>query len=157
MARIELTHGLYAEVDDLDLPLVSVKSWHARMRRDGKGYYAVSTGGVRMHRLLLGVTDSRIVDHKDGDGLNNKRDNLREGTQSKNCVNRKTTPGTNLRGARPKKGRWQAYIKYRGKQRSLGYFDTEQEAHEAYLVEAHKLHGDWMPLPPPPGIVGTKE
>jgi len=103
-----------------------------------------------MHRFLLGVTDSRIVDHKDGNGLNNKRENIRAGTQSKNCVNRQTTPGVHLRGARQKKNRWQAYIKYQGRQRSLGYFSTEQEAHEAYLAEGKKLHGDWMPLPPPP-------
>ena len=150
MAKIELTHGLFAEIDDADIHLISGRSWHARKRRDGKTHYAVSTAGVRMHRLLLGVTDGRIVDHKDGNGLNNRRDNLRAGTQSKNCVNRITTPGKNLRGTRPKKGKWQAYIKYQGRQRSLGYFETEKAAHEAYLAEARRLHGDWMPLPPPP-------
>ena len=45
------------------------------------------------------------------------------------------------------KRKWQAYIKFQGKQRSLGYFKTEQEAHMAYMAEARKIHGDWMPLP----------
>jgi hypothetical protein len=150
MAKIELSRGLFAEVDDADLLELSAYSWHAVARRDGKGFYAKNTAGKRMHRLLMGVSDSLVVDHRDGDGLNNRRENLRIGTQSQNCVNRLVTPGNTLRGARPKKGKWQAYIKYQGKQRSLGYFSTEQEAHAAYLAEALRLHGDWMPLPEPP-------
>ena len=148
--RVPLTQGLEALIDAADLPLIAGKSWQARPRRDGKGHYAVSSGGTRMHRLLMGVWDHRIVDHRDGDGLNNRRSNLRVGTQSGNSVNRRTTPGKYLRGARPKKGKWQAYIKFQGRQRSLGYYETEQQAHEAYLAEATKLHGDWMPLPAPP-------
>lgn len=149
-AEIPLTLGQVAIINAADLNLVLRHKWHARPRRDRRGYYAVNSSGLRMHRMLLGVWDDRIVDHKDGDGLNNRRDNLRAGSQSSNCVNRKVTPGPHLRGARPKKGRWQAYIKLAGKQRSLGYFATEKEAHAAYLAEATRLHGDWMPLPTPP-------
>ena len=147
IATIPLTLGQVTIVDEADLPLVERHTWQARPRRDGKGFYAVNSGGTRLHRLLLGVWDDRIVDHIDGDGLNNRRNNLRAGTQSQNCVNRRTTPGKYLRGARPKKGKWQAYIKLAGRQRSLGYFDTQEEAHAAYLAEAVQLHGDWMPLP----------
>lgn len=148
--HIPLTLGLFADIDTSDEHLVSGCSWQARHRRDKKGYYAVSSSGIRMHRLILGVYDSRIVDHKDGNGLNNKRNNIRPGTQSQNCVNRRTTPGLYLRGTRPKNNKWQAYIKYKGKQRSLGYCITEIEAHEAYISEAIKMHGDWMPLPEAP-------
>ena len=147
---IPLTHGLYAQIDACDYHLVAGKHWHATSRRDGKGHYAVSTGGTRMHRLILGAHGAEIVDHINGDGLDNRRKNIRKGTQSQNCVNRRVTPGHYLRGARPKKGMWQAYIKYRGKQRSLGYYATEQEAHQAYMAAATELHGEWMPLPPPP-------
>lgn len=150
---IELTKGKQAIIDDCDAHLVSGRKWQAHQRRDGMGWYAVSGGGIRMHRLLLGVTDKAvIVDHVDGDGLNNRRLNIRSGTQSLNCVNRKTTPGKYLRGARPKKGRWQSYIKLNGVQRSLGYFATEQEAHRAYMTEARRIHGDWMPLPSAPAL-----
>lgn len=150
MPKIELTLGLFAEVDESDFPALSHQSWHATQRRDGKGFYAKNSEGKRMHRVLMGVEDHLVVDHRDGDGLNNRRANLRVGTQSQNCVNRLTTPGSNLRGARPKKGSWQGYIKYQGRQRSLGYFKTEKEAHAAYLAAAARLHGDWMPLPAPP-------
>lgn len=148
--EIPLTLGQSCVIDRDDLPLIERFKWHARPRRDGCGYYAVSTSGIRMHRLLVGAWGAEIVDHRDGNGLNNRRSNLRKGTQSQNCVNRRKTPGSNLRGVRPKKGKWQAYIKYQGKQRSLGYFDSAEKAHTAYLVEAYRLHGDWMPLPEPP-------
>jgi len=150
VAKIPLTLGLFATIDVADLPLVSGCRWQARRRRDGKTHYAVNHSGIRMHRLIAGASGTEIVDHRDGDGLNNTRSNIRKGTQSQNCVNRQTTPGKYLRGARPKKNKWQAYIKLGGKQRSLGYFDTESDAHAAYLVEARRLHGDWMPLPEPP-------
>jgi len=149
---IPLTRGLAAVVDEADFDMLSGMSWQAHIRRDGRGHYAVSSGR-RMHRLIMQAPAHMIVDHINGDGLDNRRCNLRIGTQSLNGVNRKTTPGLYLRGARPKKGLWQAYIKTGGKQKSLGYFATEHEAHAAYLREAHQRYGDWMPLsePPTPG------
>lgn len=148
--QIPLTLGQVATINLEDLPLISGRKWQAHRRRDGKGYYAVNSSGLRMHRMLCGVWDSRIVDHRNGDGLDNRRCNIRIGTQSLNSVNRLTTPGPYLRGCRPKFNKWRATIKHGGKQRSLGYFDTEQEAHQAYLAEAARLYGDWMPLPSPP-------
>lgn len=150
IVKIKLTLGQFATIDEEDLQVIGKITWQASKRRDGKGFYAISSDGVRMHRMLLNAPSDMIVDHIDGDGLNNSRTNLRIGTQSQNCVNRKTTPGKYLRGTRPRKGKWQAYIKYKGKQRSLGCFFTEELAHLAYLAEARKLHGDWMPLPKPP-------
>lgn len=155
MITIPLTLGQVALIDDADLTLVEHHSWHARPRRDGRGYYAVNASGIRMHRLLLGVWDKRIVDHRDGNGLDNRRPNLRVGSQSLNCVNRKTTPGKHLRGVDPRNRQWRARIKVGGKMRLIGTFATEREAHEAFLSESHRLHGDWQPLPrplPPPPL-----
>ena len=146
---IPLTRGQSAIIDLADSPVVSGRSWQAQFRSDGKGFCAVSDG-LRMSRLLTNPSKDQIVDHINGDGLDNRRANLRLGSQSQNCVNRKTTPGPYLRGARPKKNKWQAYIKYRGHQKSLGYFRTEREAHVAYLDAGRKLHGNWMPLPEGP-------
>lgn len=148
--RVELTHGQFSVVDIDDAASVASVKWHAAPRRDRRGFYAVNSRGERMHRVLMRPGPGQIVDHVNGDGLDNRRANLRVGTQSGNCVNRKTTPGSHMRGARPKKGKWQAYIKFAGKQRSLGYFNTEGDAHRAYLAEAKRLHGDWMPLPDAP-------
>lgn len=153
MITIQLTRGLTAVADDDCFNLLSKNKWQAQERSDGKGWYAVGRGGQKMHRVIMGAPLDMIVDHINGDGLDNRKTNLRVGTQSQNCVNRKNTPGKFLRGVRLKKSKWQAYIKYRGKQRSLGYFDTEIGAHEAYLIEAKAIHKDWMPLPSAP----TKE
>ncbi|WP_242218058.1 HNH endonuclease [Shinella zoogloeoides] len=155
-AEVPLTLGQVCIIDLSDLPFVQRFKWHARPRRDGLGFYAANSSGQRMHRLLLEAGQDEVVDHKDGDGLNNRRANLRKGTQSQNCVNRRQTPGANPRGTRLKKGKWQAYIKFRGKQHSLGYFDTAEQAHEAYVREATRLHGDWMPLPSPPRALDQK-
>jgi len=146
MTNIQLTRGMATTVDDDCLELLLKNKWQAKARRDGKGWYAVARGGRRMHRVILGASPGQIVDHINGDGLDNRKCNLRLGTQSQNCVNRKDTPGNYLRGTRPKKDKWQAYIKYEGKQRSLGYYDTEYEAHQVFLREATKLHKNWMPL-----------
>jgi HNH endonuclease len=153
--KFPLTRGQCTEIDDLDFDKIRIFTWHATQRRDGRGWYAKSTQGIRMHRLLLNPPSGLIVDHINGDGLDNRRTNLRIGTQSNNCVNRLRTPGKFLRGARPKKNRWQASIKLNGKQRHLGYFASELEAHNAYLVEATRLYGDWMPLPSPPSKEGA--
>lgn len=149
-ARVPLTRGLAAIIDADDLMHVCGRKWQAHARRDGKGYYAVDSSGTRMHRLLMGPGDGQIVDHIDGDGLNNTRKNLRIGTQSQNCVNRKTTPGRYMRGVRKWKRRWKASIKVGNKQKHLGIFASELEAHEAYLKASKELHGDWQPLPEPP-------
>ena len=149
MRSIELTRGQRAVVDDEDYHVVAGRSWQAQPRRDGKGWYAVARGGVRMHRLIMGVSGGRIVDHANGDGLDNRRQNLRVGTQSQNCVNRKTTPGRYMRGTRKTRyGRWQATIKDGNKNKHLGCFATELEAHLAYVAAAKKIHGEWLPEPP---------
>lgn len=78
-ATIPLTRGKFTIIDADDLPIVEGRSWQAHERRDGKGWYAVSDG-TRMHRLLMNAPSNQIVDHRDGDGLNNRRGNLRIGT-----------------------------------------------------------------------------
>lgn len=164
MREIPLTRGKVALVDDEDVPIVASFRWQATPasnNKDGSGiWYATCSVWVReerrshtlrMHRVLVGASGEEIVDHIDGDGLNNTKKNLRKGTQSQNCVNRKTTPGPYLRGTSPKHRKWRADLKYQGLRLYLGYFDTEQEAHAAYLAEAKRIHGDWVPsLPIPP-------
>lgn len=150
MKLIELTKGHFAIVDDQDFELLNKLKWQASGPKSNNAFYAVSRGGIRMHRIIMDCPEDMIVDHINGNGLDNRRSNLRIGTQSLNCVNRKRTPGANLRGARKKKNRWQAYIKIHGKQKSLGYFSTEIEAHNAYMAAAAKEYGNWMPLPKGP-------
>lgn len=92
------------------------------------------------------VPSDLIVDHIDGDTLDNRKVNLRIGTLSLNSVNRKRTAGKFLRGVRKKCQRFQAYITINGKQKPLGTFDTELLAHEEYIKVAREVYGEWFPL-----------
>ena len=77
---IVLGNGTAVVVDEADYALVSPFYWHAHRRPDGHGYYARATVGsqrVFMHTLLMGKRDGFHVDHKNGNGLDNRRDNLR--------------------------------------------------------------------------------
>ena len=86
-----------------------------------------------MHRVILGVTDpAQIVDHIDGDGLNNTRANLRVVSASENVKNRQKSRAKNkCPGAYPESGKWLAKVCIDYKQHRLGRFDTEAEAIKA--------------------------
>lgn len=89
--------------------------------------------------------DSRI-DHKDGDGLNNRISNLRKASQSENSQNRRTRADnqTGLKGVqlRPN-GTWRARIFLEGRSVNLGHFPTAEEAHDAYVREAAARFGEF--------------
>lgn len=86
-ARVELTRGYWAVVDLADVPVLEGYPWRVHVAC-GKLYAVRSERGdmVQMHRMLLGLGRSQrgctgdrlVVDHRDGDGLNNRRSNLRE-------------------------------------------------------------------------------
>lgn len=95
-AIIQLTRGLSAIVDVEDLPLVNNYKWHAK--KCGVKMYAASrepsSAGkktIYMHRLILAGEE---IDHRDGDGLNNKKCNLRVCSRSQNNANRHSIPTT---------------------------------------------------------------
>jgi hypothetical protein len=134
----------FALVDDEDYELVSRYSWSLAVR--GAISYAQGPIGrgrsVYMHRLLLSLQlgDRRVVDHRNGDGLDNRRANLRAITTAENMRNRRPrlrqVGSSAFRGVSwfPLRDKWRATATVNGKQRSLGYFHDELEA--ARAVEA---------------------
>ena len=87
------------------------------------------------------------VDHIDGDGLNNRRGNLRLATAGQNQHNkglqRNNTSGFKGVRWRSDKGKWVARIDKDGKRRHLGYFDTVEGAHSAYVAASMAIHGEF--------------
>lgn len=148
MKRIELTQNRVALVDDQDYAVLSQARWYAQKVAGSDLYYAKrKVGGriVAMHTFLLGATSGHI-DHIDGNGLNNQRNNLRMATPSQNGGNRKVNANntTGFKGVcyLSKRNRYAAQIA--GK--TLGYFRTAKEAAQAYNAAAVSRYGDFAKL-----------
>jgi hypothetical protein len=156
MKTLELSLGCVAMVDDEDFEWLSKFSCSTQ-RVDGKlKYGAISmrttaTGRTKkylLHRIILGITDPKVyVDHKDGNGFNDQRSNLRIATNAQNQYNAKkhkdNTSG--YKGVRwSKAGKcWIAQIQHNKKERHIGSFKCPIEAAKAYDAKAIELHGEF--------------
>jgi len=159
-AEISLTKGKVAIIDAVDLPVVSQLSWYASIRKYKykENTYAAAWGGligikriIWLHRLLLGILDRPEVeaDHRDGDGLNNRRSNLRICTRAQNARNGRARAGSGFKGVyfhhkgnRP----WRATIHVDNRQIILGDFANPQDAAHAYNVAALSHYGEFANL-----------
>lgn len=150
MAVVSLTQGQFALVDDADLATISAYRWRYQRRYDGRGGYATThvrgADGIKrqmgMHRLLLAPPSHLQVDHINGDGLDNRRANIRICTSAQNAANRpsrKAIKGICQRGA----GRYLAVIYSTPGRYEFGPFETEHEAGRAYDAACRILHGEF--------------
>lgn len=151
MKYINLTKEKRAIVDDADFEYIDKLNWCFT-----KGYAAKKVVGNKnlfMHTLIMNCPDNMKVDHKNGDGLDNRRSNLRVCTQQQNTFNQKLSK-TNTSGYKgvcyspygKRLKRWVAKINKDGKQKHLGYFLTAKEAALAYNVSAKDLFGEFAQL-----------
>jgi hypothetical protein len=155
MKEIPLTQGKVARVDDLDFARLSKFKW--TFHREHRSEYAIrcvpNTGPgprqrmLKMHREILDVRPDEIVDHRDGDGLNCQRYNLRIASAETNGGNRrKLKPGrSRFKGVRPSRGKWRAYICHKGI-RNLGTFCSEEAAAKEYDRAARIAWGEFARL-----------
>jgi len=161
MKKIALTQGKTALVDDADYEWLNQWKWIAnRMKTHHILYYAVrgiaiakgKQGHQEMHRLILRLQpgDKRECDHRDGDGLNNQRSNLRICTKTQNQQNqRKQKSGSSkYKGVswRQDYCKWRSRIQLNGKLIHLGYFLSEKAAGTAYNQAASKHFGEFARL-----------
>lgn len=148
--------GLVALVDDEDFERLNKWDWHV-----GKGnrtFYArrfttntIKREGIHMHKeILICNASDLVVDHKDGNGLNNQKNNLRIATHSQNVANRRSHKNSTSKylgvSWNSQKKLWQAAIMTNYKTTYLGCFDIETEAAEAYNEAAKTVHGEFARL-----------
>lgn len=121
-----------AIIDIEDVDRCSQLKWHIKTSRHTN--YAIATidehTKVFLHRFVLNYDGPDDIDHKDRDGLNNRKSNLEVCSHSKNLTNQ----GTHRKGIkRVPSGRYQAHITHDYQDIYLGTFDTEDEAYEARM------------------------
>lgn len=162
MAVINAKDGQPILVDDEDLDALSQHRWYVRCPdRRTNCVYAVTKiyhpaplcrqQTVYMHRLLLNAPTGTQVDHVNGDGLDNRRTNLRLCTQSQNNANCRTRNTTGFRGVyRTPANTFRASIttgrRSPAKSRLLGTFPTGEQAARAYDAAAAEMFGEFATL-----------
>lgn len=158
MKEIQLTKGKVALVDDEDYDKLSNYKWFSH--KGYSTYYAFrnssAKGGkkrtfILMHREILGLTNPTVLcDHKDHNGLNNQRWNLRSATKSENNSNRRPTENRTSKylgvSWNRKKNKWVAQITSNRKKIWIGACENECEAALAYNEKAIELHGQFAKL-----------
>ena len=152
MKEIQLTQGKVVLVDDEDFDWLSKSNWHY-----SKGY-AVRTSTkesgkqrtILMHREIIKTPDGMETDHINGNGIDNRRENLRICTGSENRRNKKRNR-KNISGYKgvcfyKRDKNWRVQIDVRKQHIFLGYFDTAEEAARVYDDAAKKYHGEFANL-----------
>lgn len=155
MKTIPLTRGLEAIVDDEDFCRVAARTWQAKpaLSKNGRqlGWYVQRRDAgktVYLHRFVLSAATGFLVDHINGDGLDNRRSNLRICSRAQNRANSVGRIGVSgYRGVhRTKNERWYARIEIDGRARSVGVFDDPKDAARAYDAAALELFGAFAVL-----------
>ena len=148
MKEIPLSKGLNAIVDDEDFKMLSNSKWRATKNHNTHYAVAGSNENFRyMHRLLCRTEEGLVVDHINGDGLDNRKSNLRAVPLSINRLSSKisknNTSGFKGVGFCKQTGRYTAWIWKDNKKIWLGRHDTIEEAKKAYMEASRIYHGEF--------------
>lgn len=136
ITSVALNKNKLAIIDGGDSQLVQGYVWYEMPVRD-TSYAATAINGrtVYMHRLIMSAPTGIEVDHKNGDGLDNRRCNLRLATHQENLANQKLSRA-NTSGYKgvvlQKSGTWRAQAKHSGKMYNLGSYHKIEDAARAY-------------------------
>jgi hypothetical protein len=162
--RIPLTQGCVALIDadefdrehTVEFPnglvwrgRICEQSWAAKVKPHTT-YAKASLGSsleLRLHRVVMDAKVGELIDHQDGNGLNNTRENLRRATHQGNSANSRSQRGSVSRfkgvGYHKQARKWEAFIRHEGKKQHLGLHDDEESAARAYDEMAIRLFGEF--------------
>jgi hypothetical protein len=151
--ELPLTKGYVALVDDEDFERINAFKWQAHLtpRRDGTvrvyGFRTHAKKGIYLHRFILNAPKGVDVDHKNGDGLDCRRSNMRLATRSQNLANlpwnAANTSGFKGVSFHKQSGRIQVVIGYRNRRYHIGLYDDPAFAAAVYDAAARHLFGSF--------------
>jgi AP2 domain/HNH endonuclease len=150
MITMHCTDGTPFTIDEEDFEFVSSRAWYSNRSRRATYVITVdrpSKDRVSLHRLLLDAPEGRMVDHIDGNGLNNTRGNLRLCSAFENQHNTRlrlnNTSGYKGVDWHRRSGRWRARVRVNHKTHHLGLYDTPEQAAEVARAFREKVHGEF--------------
>lgn len=156
MAIIKLTKGYETIVDDDVAEVMESLGWIWCAKVDPRTVYAVSRlrypgcwwVTLPLHRWVVGAPPGVDVDHRNGNGLDNQRGNLRLANESQNQGNSVSTwSATGYRGVYAlRSGRFRTVITFQGKRLPIGTFDRALDASRAYEATRAELFGEFAPI-----------
>lgn len=161
MSEFRTTDGYTVTVDEFDLPLIGRSRWYS-LRKNGNVYVRrnIKENGKwksqKLHQFLWAHwygCAAKIIDHINGDGLDNRRSNLRSVSAEQNMWNRKSRIGSSkYKGVVMNKntGKWRVDIRFGNKNHTIGYFESEDSAARVYDAWAKEAHGEFAKLNNPP-------
>lgn len=140
--KIPLTQGKFTLVDDQDYDFLNQWKWQVMIKNNTA--YAQrfeNKTPIRIHRFLLNPPKGFVVDHINGNGLDNRRSNLRVVTHRQNMQNMHVKRSSKYPGVswRKDRNKWEAKISINNKSKHLGHFKSENEAFEAYKEAVNAL------------------
>ena len=146
MKQIKVGKSHIAFIDDEDFEEISKYKWN--LFKCLNTFYARNRDKTRMHRIIMNAKKGEQVDHIDGDGLNNQKNNLRIASYSQNGANRKVVNKkySKYLGVYKTHDKWQAATRKNKILYVAGYFDNEKDAALAYNKIAFLHHGEFAKL-----------
>lgn len=146
--EVLIKHGYVALVDDADYERVALHKWRPYFNSAGAAYAGTVLPGqvyISMHRMLTDAPAGMVVDHVNGNPLDNRRENLRVCTREQNLWNQRRKVGANEhRGVyRVANGKFEVKLQANGKRHNAGRFESYAEACEAAQRLAAQIYGEF--------------
>lgn len=152
---IPLGNARFSLVDEADFARVNAFTWSDDGRSGAHVFYDTIGGQrystrLRLHQFVLGLSSEAIVDHKNGDELDNRRKNLRAASPGESSMNRRKrwrragqAPLSPFKGVWKAGNRWMAMVTAYGKRHYAGCYATQEEAACAHDAKAREVHGEF--------------